>query len=59
MIPSFAQLGQVSHPRNISCLGLNVLDVPQELDLLSTMLDRADQINFDSKEEYVQAITKV
>ncbi|KAG0282532.1 hypothetical protein BGZ96_000376 [Linnemannia gamsii] len=40
-------------------LNRSAQDVPQELDLLSTMLDRADQINFDSKEEYVQALKSI
>ncbi|KAF9900521.1 hypothetical protein EC991_007212 [Linnemannia zychae] len=34
-------------------------DVPQELDLLSVMLDRADQINFDNKDEYVLALKSI
>ncbi|KAF9536615.1 hypothetical protein EC957_010312, partial [Mortierella hygrophila] len=34
-------------------------DVPQELDLLSSMLDRADQINFDNKDKYVQALKSI
>ncbi|KAF9155711.1 hypothetical protein BG015_008845 [Linnemannia schmuckeri] len=40
-------------------LNRSAQDVPQELDLLSTMLDRADQINFDNKEEYVQALKSI
>ncbi|KAF9536118.1 hypothetical protein EC957_000299, partial [Mortierella hygrophila] len=34
-------------------------DVPQELHLLSSMLDRADQINFDNKHEFVQALKSI
>ena len=37
----------------------NLIDVPQELDLLSTMLDRADQLSFDNKDEYVQALKSI
>lgn len=40
-------------------LNRSAQDVPQELDLLSTMLDRADQINFDNKDEYVQALKSI
>ncbi|KAF9080264.1 hypothetical protein BGX23_002385, partial [Mortierella sp. AD031] len=40
-------------------LNRSAQDVPQELDLLSTVLDRADQINFDNKEEYVQALRSI
>ncbi|KAF9279791.1 hypothetical protein BGZ88_012549 [Linnemannia elongata] len=40
-------------------LNRSAQDVPQELDLLSTMLDRADRINFDSKDEYVQALKSI
>lgn len=48
-----------SHTLHHMSFVLSFLDVPQELDLLSTMLDRADQINFDSKEEYVQALKSI
>ncbi|KAK3836826.1 MAG: hypothetical protein J3R72DRAFT_513059 [Linnemannia gamsii] len=34
-------------------------NVPQELDLLSSMLNRADQINFDNKDEYAQALRSI
>ncbi|KAF9120348.1 hypothetical protein BGW39_011484 [Mortierella sp. 14UC] len=40
-------------------LNRSAQDVPQELDLLSTILDRADQINFDNKDEYVQALKSI
>ena len=33
--------------------------MPQELDLLSVVLDRADQINFDNKEEYIRALKSI
>ncbi|KAF9125050.1 hypothetical protein BGX30_000635 [Mortierella sp. GBA39] len=40
-------------------LNRSAQDVPQELDLLSTMLDQADQINFDNKDEYVHALKSI
>ncbi|KAG0375340.1 hypothetical protein BGX24_009240 [Mortierella sp. AD032] len=40
-------------------LNRSAQDVPQELDLLSSMLNRADQINFDNKDEYAQALKSI
>ncbi|KAG0269663.1 hypothetical protein BGZ95_001967 [Linnemannia exigua] len=40
-------------------LNRSAQDVPQELDLLSSVLIRMDHINFDNKDEYAQALRSI
>ena len=35
------------------------LDVPQQLDILARIFDGADQITFDNKSEYIQALKSI
>lgn len=38
---------------------LSRIDVPQQLDIYSNALEQADQVYFDSKGEYVQALKDI
>ncbi|KAG0200916.1 hypothetical protein BGX28_006163 [Mortierella sp. GBA30] len=50
----------VQHVRRCSRkLSRSAQDVPEQLDIFSEVLEQADQVCFDSKEEYIQALKEI